>query len=120
MTLLRRIGFYLVGFAIGLIILAYVLKEKNTTFCYSPNCRVLKNIRSKKLSFNEKLQGQEIDTNLFNYILTKGKVSFSKSDTKTKPCKKYIISGSYQEKNTEVTIKNCDSTAIVQKIELKQ
>ena len=49
MTLIQRIGYYLGGFSIGLVILAFFLNGKKTSCSYGPDSRVLKNINSKKL-----------------------------------------------------------------------
>ena len=111
MSLLKRIGFYLIGFAIGLVILSFFFKGKDTKFCYSPNCRVLKNLRSKPLELNPSIPSK--DTLAIQTLLTEGDVLFSKSDTQAKPCKLYTIEGSYLTKEIEITVKNCDSTVIV-------
>ena len=111
MPLLKRIGYYLGGFAIGLVILAFIWKKKDTQFCYSPNCRVLKDIRTKKLN----LENISVnDTAVVQAILKKGDVIFSKSDTKSKPCRTYFI----KNKEAEIQVKNCDSIAIVEKLSL--
>jgi len=51
MAFIKRLGWYLVGVSIGLVFLAFILKKKSgeegIDFCYLPNCRVLKDIRSK-------------------------------------------------------------------------
>ena len=57
MTLLQRIGYYLGGFSIGLIILAFFLNGKKVSCDYGPEARVLKNINTKKSSF-QKLSSQ--------------------------------------------------------------
>ena len=114
MPFLRRLGFYLGGFAIGLIILAFIWKKKDAPeFCYGPNCRVLKDIRSKEISNEASIK---IDSLALQSILKKGNVLFSKSDTKSEPCRTYFI-----EKDTlELKIKNCDSTAVIQKVFITQ
>lgn len=110
MGLLKRIGFYLGGFALGLIIVAFIFRGKDTEFCYSPNCRVLKNIRSKKIQYPNTIRK---DSLLVNTILTEGNVVFSESDTKSTPCKTYIIEEDNKKEPLKITVKNCDSTAVV-------
>ncbi|NER13771.1 DUF4258 domain-containing protein [Leptobacterium flavescens] len=110
MPFLRRLGYYLGGVALGLIILAFFFRKKSTEFCYSPNCRVLKNIRSKQITYPNS------DTLVIHSILKNGDVVFSKSDTKSKPCKTYVIEGKSEEKLIELKVKNCDSTAVVQEV----
>ena len=123
MTLLKRIGYYLGGFSIGLVLLAFFLSGKKTSCDYSPSARVKKNIRVKKHSYSEEvselISSKKIDTSAISYILTKGSVNFSESNTKLDSCKIYIIEGDYKEKNVKLTIKNCDSTAFIQKVILK-
>ena len=59
MAFLRRLGWYLVGLSIGIVFLVFFLKKKSgeegIDFCYFPNCRVLKDMRSKPLTFGEAL-----------------------------------------------------------------
>ena len=123
MTLLKRIGYYLGGFSIGLVLLAFFLSGKKTSCDYSPSARVKKNIRIKKHSYSQEvselISSKKIDTSAISYILTKGSVNFSESNTKLDSCKIYIIEGDYKEKNVKLTIKNCDSTAFIQKVILK-
>ena len=51
MNFIKRLGYYLFGFAIGLIFLFYFLNEKNTKFNYSPQSRVLNDLDKKKWFF---------------------------------------------------------------------
>ncbi len=116
MPLLKRIGYYLGGFALGLIILTFFLKKKDTQFCYSPNCRVLKDIRSKKIDYTSIY---EIDSIQIATILAKGDVIFSKSDTKSKPCKTYFIESEVDDKEIELKIRNCTETAVIEEVLVK-
>ena len=47
MSLFKRLLFYFFGFLIGLIFLFYFMDKKNTTFNYSPNKRVLADIKKR-------------------------------------------------------------------------
>lgn len=113
MKLIHRIGYYLGGFSIGLVILAFFLNGKKASCSYGPESRVLKNINAKKIVFSDLLRSEllekEIDSNIVSGILKKGDVNFSKSNTRTKPCGIYVIEGSYGEKPVSVTVENCDS-----------
>ena len=59
MAFLKRLGFYLIGFSIGLVFLFFFLKKKSdetgASFCYLPNCRVLKELRSKPLAYSKQI-----------------------------------------------------------------
>lgn len=124
MTFLKRLGFYLGGFAIGIIFLAMFLRKKSdetgVSFCYFPNCRTLKDIRSKPLYYSNKVQSllaeKELDSLDIAFLLTNGEVDFSKSDTKSSPCKTYFIEGDQKERKLEAWVKNCPDKASIESI----
>ena len=58
MTLIQRIGYYLGGFSIGLIVLAFFLNGKKASCSYGPEARVLKNINTKKIIFSDYVDSQ--------------------------------------------------------------
>ena len=122
MKLIHRVGYYLGGFSIGLIILAFFLSGKKTTCDYSPNARTIKNISSKTKLFSEEAQTAmtmyQLDSTIVFDIIKYGEVNFSKSDTKSTPCKLYIINNSYKENGYQLQIKNCDSIATIETIKL--
>lgn len=124
MSLLRRFGYYLGGFSVGLIFLAFFFSGKKTTCDYSPNARVKKNIRIKKRAYSDNVQNQLnsglIDSASINSLLYKGDVNFSESNTKLDSCKIYVIDGELSEKVIKLTIENCDSVATIQKIDIKK
>ena len=123
MTLLKRFGYYLGGFSIGLILLAFFLSGKKTSCDYSPSARVKKNIRIKKRVFSDEVKSllntKTIDTTAISYIINKGDVSFSESNTKLDSCKIYVINGSYNQNDLKLTIENCDSIATIKDIDIK-
>ncbi len=124
MAFLKRLGFYLAGFAIGLVFLAFFFKKKSEEtgvyFCYFPNCRTLKDIRSKPLTYSEEVQellrNNVLDSTDITTFLTEGSVDFSKSDTKTTDCKTYYIEGSIDGKDAGLRVRNCLETAEVENI----
>jgi len=117
MTLLQRIGYYLGGFSIGLIILAFFLNGKKVSCDYGPEARVLKNINTKKIIFSEAiitdLSTKKIDSTTISYLLKKGDVNFSKSTPREKPCGIYAIEGEYKDIEMLMTVENCDSVATI-------
>ncbi len=123
MKLIHRLGYYLGGFSIGLIFLAFFLSGKKTSCSYGPNARVLKNIGLKELKYTSEsqkmLQNSSIDTSTISYILKKGNVNFSESDTKLDSCKLYVIEESIEDKAYTLTVENCDSIATIKKIIIK-
>ena len=52
---LYRIGFYLIGFSVGLMFLTFILDKKKTEFNYSPSARVKSNLLKKKVRISSKL-----------------------------------------------------------------
>lgn len=127
MDFLKRLGFYLVGMSIGIVFLTMFLKKKSEEtgvyFCYLPNCRTLKDIRSKPMHYSEeakqKLAHYQLDSLDVAYILTEGDVDFSKSDTKSLPCKTYIVASELKEKEWTFTVKNCSNKAAIEHIEVQ-
>jgi len=124
MNFLKRLGFYLVGMSIGIVFLTYFLKKKSAEtgvyFCYLPNCRTLKDIRSKPMYYSEeakqKLLEYQLDSLDITYILTEGDVDFGRSDTKSVPCKTYLVESERKEKEWVFTVKNCSNKATIQTI----
>lgn len=124
MTLLQRFGYYLGGFSIGLIILAFFLNGKKVSCSYGPDARVLKNINSKKLVYSDAIQlymnEHQIDTSMIKHVLKKGDINFSKSDTRLKPCAIYSIEGDYKKKDFILSVENCDSIATLLNLSIKE
>lgn len=124
MAFLKRLGFYLFGLAIGLVFLAIFFKKKTEEtgvyFCYFPNCRTLKDIRSKPLSYSddvkELMEGNQLDSVKIAYFLREGNVDFKKSDTQSKSCKTYIIEVDFDENPAVMTVKNCPDKALIEKV----
>ncbi|WP_341214659.1 hypothetical protein [uncultured Wocania sp.] len=110
MKLIQRIGYYLGGFSLGLIILAFFLNGKKVSCDYGPDARVLKNINSKTIKYSNDIV---IDTIAIQYILKEGDINFSESNTRQKPCGVYIIEGDYNKKEITLTVENCDSIATI-------
>lgn len=123
MKVAHRIGFYGFGVFLGLIVLFFFLGGKKASCDYSPNARVLKNIRVKKHEFSEAslafMKQNTLDTSDISLLLKEGSVDFSKSNTKLDSCKTYFIEG-ISTKNKQITAKiaNCDSIARFLSIEV--
>jgi len=122
-VILKRFGFFLVGFAAGLIILTLFLKKKDAEFCYGIDCRILKNIRSKNIVYTPQsetaLKTYALDSIAINYLLNEGDVNISRSNTKLDSCKVYVVEGDLKAQSFALTIENCEKTATVQSIEVE-
>lgn len=121
MTTFRKLGFYLIGFAVGLIFLAYFFRGKKTEFCYFPNCRVLKDIRNSPLEYGPLVQ-QLLDNNSIKpedlkLLLEEGEVNFKKSQTDRNPCKLYLIEGQITSEPVLLTVERCQDKTILQKLD---
>lgn len=117
MKLIQRIGYYLGGFSIGLVILAFFLNGKKTSCSYGPDARVLKNINLKTLNYSESIsdlfENKIIDTSDIKYILKKGDINFSESKQRQVPCATYIVEGEINDEDAILTVENCDSIATI-------
>lgn len=124
MKLIHRIGYYLGGFSMGLIILAFFLKGKNTSCAYGPNARTVKNIGLKKKDYSESAERfmtqNNIDTSTITSLIRTGDVDFSNSTiNKDNTCNIYLIENRLDDKDLVLSIKNCDSIATILKIDVK-
>lgn len=119
MKLIQRVGFYLGGFAIGLVLLFFFLSGKKTScdYDYSANSRTLKNIRIKNRVYTENalmvLSQHKIDSATIEQILNEGDVLFSESNIKMDSCKQYVIEGFVSEKTVKIKVENCTETATI-------
>ena len=66
-----------------------------------------------------KLVEYQLDSLDVKYILTEGDVDFSNSDTKSVPCKTYIVESELKEREWKFTVQNCRNKATLQQIEMQ-
>ncbi|WP_242158429.1 hypothetical protein [Aestuariivivens sediminis] len=117
MKLIQRVGYYLGGLAIGLIILAFFFNAKRTSCSYGPQSRVLKTLNSKKITYGDEVNRS--DSSLVKKILNNGHVNFSKSNPRKEPCGLYVIEEDHENKMMILTLENCDSMVKVLTIKNK-
>lgn len=116
MKFIHRLGYYLGGFAIGLVLLAFFLNGSKTScqYDYGPETRVLKDINSKGLKYSSEskklIQNKEIDSATIQRIIKEGDVIFSKSEPRKKPCGVYYIEQKKDNKTIILTVENCSKT----------
>lgn len=124
MKFVQRLGYYLGGFAIGLVILMFFLNGKDASCDYSPNARTVKNISSKTIAYSQEttdfVNQQELDSSIIINLIKYGSVDFSKSKTKLDSCKIYHIENSYKEQDMVLIVKNCDSIATITQIDYRR
>ena len=125
MDFLKRLGYFLFGLSVGIVLLTFFFKKKykgtDVSFCYFPNCRTLKDIRSKPLYYSEvldqMLKNKEIDSTDIENFLYNGDVDFGSSDTKSVPCKTYFIEGEFRNKQAVLKVINCTKKVTVATLE---
>ncbi|MBE14826.1 MAG: hypothetical protein ABNH00_00695 [Dokdonia sp.] len=121
MKLIQRLGYYLGGFSIGLIILAFFFSGKRTSCAYFPEDRVLKNIGLKEHRYSDQAEQKRLslalDTTAINLIISKGDVDFGASQTRKKPCGIYeVIAETDSGKPLYFSIENCEKIATILEI----
>lgn len=123
-----RLAYYLFGLMLGLFFVVYFLgakaDAKGVEFCYLPNCRVLKDIRSKSFHYSEEakntLSEGWITEEDIKASMTYGDVDFSKSNKPSKNGKLYIIEGkTSQNEEIILTVANSTTKATLESIEKK-
>ena len=123
-----RLAYYLFGLLLGGIFVMWFLKSKATSrgveFCYFPNCRVLKDLRSKSLEIDslaqQSFKEKWVTLDDIKQSLTYGDVDFEKSNEPYRKGKIYIIEGK-TSKNEDITITmvNYPTKVLLEKIEKK-
>ena len=121
MRFIHRLGYYLGGFALGLIILAFFFSGKKTSCAYFPEARVVKNIKNKPFTLSAKAKSSlatlQLDTTIISALYATADVNFSKSETRREPCGYYIFEGlSPDNKELNMTLYNCDSLVKIEEI----
>ncbi|AXG74552.1 DUF4258 domain-containing protein [Flavobacterium arcticum] len=116
-----RLAYYLFGAVIGVMFLIFFLDNKKAEFCYLPNCRVLKNIRSKGMTISpeaqKKLNERWVTIDDVKACTENGDVIFSKSKDKYKGGTIYIIEGkSTKNELIEVEVVNYDNKVLLKDI----
>ena len=109
MKLIYRLGFYMMGFSVGLIFLAFILNGKKTSCNYGPNDRVIADLTKKAWKPKNKVNN-EFDSIAFQDFLNKASVDFGKSNTQKDSCKTYFINGYWYEKPISIRVENCEKS----------
>lgn len=98
----QRLAYYLLGLLIGGTLVYYIFQAKDTKFCYLPNCRVLKDLRSKPLTISNEAQIRFdqalVDMNDIRACLTYGDIDFKRSNIPEEGGKLYVIEGQNTKK----------------------
>jgi hypothetical protein len=119
MSLFYRIGYYLVGFSVGLIFLAFVFNGKKTSCNYSPSSRVKSSLLQKKIHLSDKFKTQypKINDSILRALIKRGNINFSKSETQLDSCRVYYIDF-VNDKNSFLKVANCEKKVAVLKVQI--
>ena len=113
MELIGRVGWYMTGLLLGVLLVLFFFGDRKIPFHYLPQARVKRNIGKKKLlysyDFKNQMHALEIDLPYVRSILRDGNVYFSKSRPREKPCGIYH----FQKDSLALIIENCDSLATI-------
>ena len=124
MKFVHRLAYYLFGLLLGGMFLVFFFQKKKTEFCYLPNCRVLKDLRSKSLDIDtlakKSLSEKWVTMEDIKESLRYGDVDFGKSNEPYRKGKIYVIDGKTAN-NEEITITmvNYTNKVLLEKIEKK-
>ncbi len=88
MAFVKRLFWYLIGLGIGSIFLWFIVDKKTdgegVDFCYLPNCRVVKDLRTANV-----INGQ--DSLKIAKLLEDASIDFKRSEPRKEPCKEYLF-----------------------------
>ena len=80
----HRLAYYLFGLTMGGFLVVFIFNKRGQDFCYLPNCRVLKDLRTKGLIMSKeaqtKLNEKWVTKEDLQNSLEHGDVDFSKSN----------------------------------------
>lgn len=111
MAFLHRLGYYLGGFSLGLVLLFFIFNGKRTQCHYGPQARVLDNLGKKEWTSKVDLPSSiQLDSLGIRQILKPATVDFSASDTQLDSCKIYII----KNKKGAFKVKNCSKLVTIE------
>lgn len=124
MKLFQRFAYYGIGLLIGSVFVYFIWEKKDVVFNYLPNARVLSKIqRDKHLFSDDAIQSMKeigVDSLSIEEILKFGDVSFRDSDTKSKPCRTFVIDGKPEGKSIRIFVKACDSISTIDRVILNE
>jgi len=88
MSFLKRLGYYLGGFSVGLIFLAFFFNGKRTQCNYSPEARVLNDLSKKEWRFASDIKPIiQLDSVSIHSLVKYSDVDFRSSNTSKDSCK---------------------------------
>lgn len=114
--MLRRIKFYFIGFAAGLVLVFLILNGKGSSCSYFPNDRVIAETLTKKFVYTQKFTTELKNLNISaafvkDSVLSQGNIKFGESDAQRKPCPYYLIEYPKHNPKYLMHFNKCELTA---------
>ena len=103
MSFIKRLGFYLGGFSVGLVFLFFFFNGKRTQCNYSPSARVKNDIQKKQWVFENDFYHIQDTLEWFS----RTKLDFSESNIGKDSCNVYVM----EIEDKIFSIKKCTETA---------
>lgn len=116
MAFLHRLGYYLGGFSIGIVLLFFILNGKKTRCHYGPQARVIDHLSQKEWLNLSTVSGFSTDSLWVNTFLKGAKVDFENSLTQLDSCKIYKLDSYYKKKPISIVVENCKNQVIIKDI----
>ena len=116
MVFLHRLGYFLGGFSIGLVLLFFILNGKKTRCHYGPQARVIDNLSQKEWISSTPQLGYPLDSLWVASILKGATIDFKKSNTQLDSCKKYFLISYYAKENISFVVENCQKKVIIKSV----
>jgi len=120
MKFIHRLGYYMGGFAIGIVFLIFFLSGKKTSCDFGPSSRVLVDMRNKHFVYSSEaetqLQSFQLDTMFIRHTLMEGDVNFDLSETSLDSCNVYVVDSEKEKKQFQTTFRNCDTIVTILKV----
>tara|TARA_B100000767_G_C19720341_1_gene516955 strand:+ start:966 stop:1322 length:357 start_codon:yes stop_codon:yes gene_type:complete len=107
MTFIKRLGYFLFGLSIGIVILSFIFSGKKTSCNYGPQARVKNELIRKKINIADSLLTENVNVESIKKFIKNSSVDFSKSNTNKDSCKTYILRGYLNSKYTSIEVENC-------------
>lgn len=108
MEFLHRLGYYLGGFSIGLILLFFIFNGKRTQCHYGPEARVLDNLSDKNWVISPSVTTPiAFDSLKIQHLLKAADVDFGASNTTLDSCKIYVLNSYLEKRPVQLSIENC-------------
>jgi len=117
--MVKRLGYYLIGVVLGLMMVIGIFGNRDIACTYSPNARVLAHLNRMEMVWSDEalsiLNENRLDTAFVRTFFSRGDVDFDQSQTRGDSCKTFVIE--HASKPMWGTFRNCDSTVVLIQIE---